>query len=140
MKKLILIAIAFTLAGCQASKGDPNICRPSNWSGELLVRQHASVAEAEDAFRQCLIHYTYLLAKDGGSADAVAEAVTARCQMASARFTGKIMDDTYSGQDYTAVPFNERGPTLDVMRRENLRLLGEIPNYIVEAKAGDCRP
>lgn len=140
MNKTILIAISLTLAGCQASKGDAEICRPSNWSGELLTRQHASAAEAEDAFRQCLIHYTYLLAKEGGSADDVTNAVKARCEMAGGRFTYRIREDYRLGRDFWTIPLAERTTILEIERVNYNRVLNEIPNFIVEAKAGDCRP
>lgn len=138
MNKLILIA-ALLVAGC-SNKGDPEICRPSKWSGKLLVGEQQSLPVSEDTYRQCLIHYTYLLARDGGSDSNVTAAVLDRCTMAAGRYSHLLRQTSHNGSNPMTWTPEQHYVANQLVEGELARVQAEIPNFIVEAKAGDCRP
>lgn len=140
MRRSIVIAVAaLSVAGC-GNKGNPDICRPVTYTRPSLTPTFTSQGEAQEALRQCLINYSYLLAKDGGAAAAVAGAVKASCDLEAGQYANQVTQEFRAGRDYGTIPLEQRQAIASFINSENARLYDEIPNYIVEAKAGDCRP
>lgn len=139
MRKVILMAVALTLAGC-GGQGDARICRTVAWSGDLILKDFATTSEAQDAYRQCLIHYSYLLARDGGSEASVTDAVKARCQLPGGRFEHYVRQDLRGDRHFSDIPLAEREIINIMVADAGRKMLEEIPNFIVEARAGNCRP
>ena len=94
----------------------------------------------EDAILQSTCRLLGEKSFDAMTMDDVANAVKARCEMAGGRFTYRIREDYRLGRDFWTIPLAERTTILEIERVNYNRVLNEIPNFIVEAKAGDCRP
>lgn len=71
---------------------------------------------------------------------AVTNAVTDRCELASGRYTTLFREEFRMGRDSSTIPDGEIATMHEIGIANNRRLLNEIANYIVEAKAGNCQP
>ena len=136
------IILAFALAGC-GPRPEALICRPVDFNPNAAERTspyEKGGLTAITAEGECYKYFTYILTTEETSDRGIRDGVISRCVLWAAPASAARIASYLNGRDAMTLSTAE----LAAMRSWDAEMgaaeQGKIPHYIVEARAGHCKP